>query len=484
MIAGLLHLLYILNVNVFAIRVSGMAKMKIGMQTWGSHGDIRPFLALAEGLQAAGNDVHLVITCVDSGAYRDIVSKHGVKITVLASPVLAADQEEDIGRTAYSMRNPMTQMATILRLCFAPVEDVMFEAAQRLCGEADVLIGHYFMHPLQVAAEKAGKPYVSVLLSHAAIPSDFNHPFGKLGLGKTAHRLLWWLVRTLLNRVLLHYPNRLRSQLGMRPVRDIVTKVWLSEHLTLAAVSPQICHAQRDWPPSVHVCGFLDTPNLAIEGKFPEALAAFLAAGEAPVYMTFGSWMPKDLAGQTRALHLLTQAAKLACCRAIIQSHSAQECGFTSDQRILYIPAAPHHAIFPRCRAVVHHGGAGTTHSVTLAGKPSIVVANISEQEHWAGELRSLGIAGKPARRRNVTASALARRIRDVLASPEMAAQAEAIADKMKTENGVATAVELITSKFFRPSAGDDRRRSAAIGQKRTLATAVESGQRRDLQRG
>ena len=46
-----------------------MQHMKIGMQTWGSHGDIRPFLALAEGLQAAGNEVHLVITCFDSDTY-------------------------------------------------------------------------------------------------------------------------------------------------------------------------------------------------------------------------------------------------------------------------------------------------------------------------------------------------------------------------------------------------------------------------------
>jgi UDP:flavonoid glycosyltransferase YjiC (YdhE family) len=422
--------------------------MKIGIQTWGSHGDIRPFVALAEGLQAAGNDVHLVITCVDSGAYQDLVSSNGVKITVLASPVLVPEQQEQIGRIAYTIRNPMTQMAAILRLCFAPVEDVMFEAAQRLCADADLLIGHYFMHPLQVAAEHAGRPYVSVQLSQVAIPSDFNHPLGRVSLGKVAHRLLWRLVRTMLNRVMLHYPNRLRAQLGMQPAHDIVTQVWISEPLTLAAVSPQLCRPQRDWPSAVHVCGFLDTPNLAIEGRVPETLSAFLDAGDAPVYMTFGSWMPKDFAGQTRALHLLTEAARRAGCRAIIQSHSARECGFTADGQILYIATAPHHLIFPRCRAVVHHGGAGTTQSATLAGKPSVVVANISEQELWAGELRRLGIAGKFARRRNVTAAGLATRIRQVLASPGMTAKAEAIAGAMKSENGVAEAVALIMDKF------------------------------------
>jgi UDP:flavonoid glycosyltransferase YjiC (YdhE family) len=87
--------------------------MKIGMQTWGSHGDIRPFLALAEGLQAAGNEVYLVITCVDSAAYEAIESAHGVRITVLASPVLSPDQQEKLGRTTCAIRNPIKQTETI-----------------------------------------------------------------------------------------------------------------------------------------------------------------------------------------------------------------------------------------------------------------------------------------------------------------------------------------------------------------------------------
>ncbi len=422
--------------------------MKIGMQTWGSHGDIRPFLALAEGLQAAGNDVHLVITCVDSGAYEGMVSASGVKISVVASPVLTPEQQESVGRTAYAIRNPMTQMATILRLCLDPVEDAMFDTARRLCAESDMLIGHYFMHPLQTAAEAAGRPYVSVLLSHAAIPSDFDHPLTVPGAGKRIHCALWWLTRTLLNRTLKHYPDRLRRQLGMPPLKDVVTQVWLSQHLTLVAVSPTICSAQPDWPAALRVCGFLDTPNLAMEGGIPPGLAGFLAAGDAPVYMTFGSWMPRDPTGQAKALRLLTDAAREAGCRAIIQAPSAAACGFHSDDDVLYVAAAPHHAIFPHCRAVVHHGGAGTTQSVMRAGRPSVVVANISEQEHWGRELRRLGIAGTPAKRRNVTAPALARRLRHVLASSAMAARATDVAAAMKNEQGVDAAVALVMQTF------------------------------------
>jgi UDP:flavonoid glycosyltransferase YjiC (YdhE family) len=422
--------------------------MKIGMQTWGSHGDVRPLLALAEGLQAAGNEVHLVITCIDSDAYRDIRSVHGVRITVLASPVLLPEQQEKVAAMAQDIRNPFRQMASILDMCFSPVEDCMFDASRHLAAESDLLIGHFFMHPLQIAAEHVGKPYVSVVLSHSTIPSDSSHPVALSFVGRPGHRLLWLLTRSLLNRFLRHYPNRLRRQLGMAPAQDMMTRVWLSTPLTLLGVSPQLCEVQPDWPASVRACGFLDMPNLDIEGGVPAALRAFLDAGEAPVYMTFGSWMPKESGGQARVLRLLSEAARRADCRAIIQSHSAQACGFVSDQQILYIPTAPHQAIFPHCRAVVHHGGAGTTQSATLAGKPSIVVANIAEQEHWGRELRRIGIGAKPVRRRSVTAASLARRIREVVASAPMAARARAVATAMKREDGVAEAVKLVMEHF------------------------------------
>ncbi len=416
--------------------------MKIGMLTWGSHGDIRPFLALADGLQKAGHEVHLVVFSLEAGTYDNVQSEAGARITVLTPYTFSAEQAKAVGQTAYKIRDPMKQMAAILRLAFAPVEDAMFEAAQRLCAESDLLIGHYFVHPLQVAAEHAGLPYVSVLLSHAGVPSDYVHPLGVFG--RRANRFLWWLTRAMLNRTLRHYPDRLRRQLGMPPVRDVVSEIWVSPYLALVAVSPQICARQPDWPDTIQVCGFLDRPNCELEGALPPSLSAFLAAGEAPVYMTFGSWMPKDVEGQTVALRLLTDAVRRANCRAIIQCADWNACGFSSDERILFVTAAPHHRIFPHCLAILHHGGAGTTQSATLAGKPSIVVANLSEQEHWGRELQRLGIAGKPLKRRSATAASLAAQIRRVRETPAMIERACSIGEAMRQEDGVAQAVRQI----------------------------------------
>jgi UDP:flavonoid glycosyltransferase YjiC (YdhE family) len=414
--------------------------MKIGLQTWGSHGDIRPFVALAEGLQQAGHEVTLLITCVDSGAYAGMVSPSGVKLRVIASPVIPLSEAARIGEAAIGMRNPLKQMTMLMEAAFLPAEEAMFAAALELAAESDLLVGHYFMYPLQIAAEQAGKPYVSVLLSHVAIPSAHSHPIG-LPFGQS---FLWWLSCWALQKTAGRYPNRLRARLNMPLTKDFVNEVWLSDLLTLVAVSLQLCEWQPDWPSSIQLCGFLDMPNMQIEGRLTDAVEAFLAAGDAPVYMTFGSWTPRDIPNQTDHLKLFTDAATLAGRRAIIQSDDAAACGFHSDERVLYVSASPHHLIFPRCAAVVHHGGAGTTQSVTLAGKPSVVVAHISEQEHWGKELRRIGIAGKPLHRRSVTAKQLAARIRAI--NPAMQAKAPLVARAMAQENGVAAAVRLINA--------------------------------------
>ncbi len=419
--------------------------MKIGMQTWGSHGDVRPFLALAAGLRAAGHDVTLVISSIDGRVYAGTDAAPGVTLRVIAFPDMSPDQAVRMTRDIYRKADPMRQVEAILRLGMVPVEDDLFAAAQALCAECDFVIGHHFLYPLQTAAEQSGRPYATVFLSHAGIPSAFSHPLGDFG--RSGNRLLWWLTRQAFNRVLKQWPDRLRRRAGMAAAPDMVD-LWLSPWLTLVGVSPQICRRRPDWPDPVQVCGFLDMPNFDVEGSLPPALTDFLAAGEAPVYMTLGSWTPGDIENQTATLALLTRAAELAGCRAIIQAPSWRDCGFASTGRILYVTAAPHHAIFPLCRAILHHGGAGTTQAAILAGRPSIVVAHIGEQEHWGKELRRLGIAGKPAKRRSTSARQLARKIVEVSESPAMTQRAELVGAAMREENGVAAAVELIERRF------------------------------------
>lgn len=115
--------------------------MKIGMQTWGSQGDIRPFIALAEGLQDAGHAVTLAITCVDSDRYDSLISRHGVKIKLVSSPAIPDKaQLKKIGKAIFCEHNPITQTQMVIEKLFLPVESEMFKVSEQLCAENDLVI--------------------------------------------------------------------------------------------------------------------------------------------------------------------------------------------------------------------------------------------------------------------------------------------------------------------------------------------------------
>jgi UDP:flavonoid glycosyltransferase YjiC (YdhE family) len=110
----------------------------------------------------------------------------------------------------------------------------------------------------------------------------------------------------------------------------------------------------------------------------------------------------------------------------------------------MFVRRTPHAQVFPRCAAVVHHAGAGTTHSTLRAGVPSITVPHASDQFAWSADLQRLGVAAAPLRRTKWSAKALAARIREVVGSPRMKAAALEIQKRMASDNGPATAADMV----------------------------------------
>ena len=115
---------------------------------------------------------------------------------------------------------------------------------------------------------------------------------------------------------------------------------------------------------------------------------------------------------------------------------------------LICVIGLPHGLVFPKCAAVVHHGGAGTSQAATLAGVSSIVVAHIAEQKSWGAELKRIGVAPGILVRKNLTNKTLANKIKIVLGSLEMQERAKEIGKSMRKEDGVRKAVELINEKF------------------------------------
>ncbi|HEX6095650.1 MAG TPA: glycosyltransferase [Thermoanaerobaculia bacterium] len=416
--------------------------MKIGLQTWGSEGDIRPFLALAGGLSAKGHDVTLAVTSVDLKDYTPYAES--LKFRILhAHETYTPWGVERLARLKHDVikSKQLEQVPRLFDELLEPAVDEMYAVARRLAEENDAMLGYFIAHPVQLAAAKSGRPYAPLVWSPDFYRSRHKPPSTLPNLGPWINPLWWKLAAGITNKMLLKYVNRLREREGYPAARDVFSDVWESKALTLIAASPSLYQRPADWGDHLQVSGFLALPDDAQDWVMLEDLRRFLDAGDPPVFMTFGS-MPQS----RPATELFVEAAKAAGCRAIVQAQGDGVAG--SDPDILHIQSAPHHRIFPRCSLVVHHGGAGTTHSASLAGCPSIIVEHFGDQIFWGAQLQQAGLTTRMLHERSVTPKILAAEIRKVLQSPSIQERARAVAASMQQEDGVQRAVTLIEQRL------------------------------------
>jgi sterol 3beta-glucosyltransferase len=412
--------------------------MNIGIQTWGSNGDIRPFIALADGLKTAGHRVTLVVTSIDNRNYAETCQTVGIAYQQIPARV-------DFDMQAFAQRtfkmNTLQWLIALLEACFFPYEQEIYQAAQNLVAEHDLVIGHHFLYPLKISALKQHKPHISVTFCHAAIPTSIHPPFRFPDLGRVINAWQWRLLNGLFDWVLKKRLSRLWFAEAMPPFKHVFDSLLNSDLLNLVAVDPFLCPVKEEWQAVNQLCGFLNLPEHAEHWQPSSALQAFLQAGEKPVYMTFGS---VQQAVPEWSMTLFIEAARLAGCRAIIQTSSNNYPADTQQDSVFFIGRHPHQPLFQHCAAVVHHGGAGTSHATTLSGCPSIVVPFMDEQLFWGCQLQQMGLAPSPLPVKNATAEKLAQRIKIVLASADMAHRAQQAKQSISPMQGVLNAVRLI----------------------------------------
>lgn len=416
--------------------------MKIGIQTWGSDGDILPFIALAKELQFAGHQVSMVYTSVDNKDYTSLSATSGISL-VKAYKRFDLPREKVLADILYT-RNALKELALTLEYYFDPAVKEMYAAATRMSRECDLVIGHVIHYPLAIAAEKYGCPRVSVALCPLIIGSQYASPLGP-NYGRWPNTLLWKLADLFARKKIYQPAQRLREKEGLAPYHDFQAELYVSRALTLIATCKPLCPRLPDWGDHIQICGFFDPPQAAVDWVMPEGLMKFLEGGSPPVYFTFGSITQFDVQGTTR---LFLDAVRKAGVRAIVQSDWEHFQTTDHDPNVYKVQSIPHRSIFPLCSMVVHHGGSGTTHSTLWAGKPSLVVAHAFDQPYWGKKLHQIGVAGKTLHRRTITADRLADSIRRILSSPRMAHNAQMIGRCVRAENGVGEAVALIEAKF------------------------------------
>ncbi|MEP6783609.1 MAG: hypothetical protein ABI983_08065, partial [Acidobacteriota bacterium] len=312
--------------------------MRIGIQTWGSEGDIRPFLALGHALTGRGHQVELIYTDIGERSYDAVAAALGFHARAVATPVVDGERTIEIGLRVLNARDQLRQGLIIFRELLEPVTEPTFAAAVDLCQRSDLLIHHFIQHPARAAAELAGVPTITVAFAPMLTPSRHIHPSGTPDFGELGNILEWKLARFALNHTLLKSVNRFRITHGLPRCNDLLDDAWPSHRLNLMAATPALFDRPPDWPPWHQLSGFLELPSHQHEAVAPE-LDAFLAAGSPPVFMGFGSLMP--IAGNVHleeTIATFIAASQIAGCRAIIQSEQHR----ASTDRVLFVKRTPH----------------------------------------------------------------------------------------------------------------------------------------------
>ncbi len=413
--------------------------MRITVVTIGSRGDVQPYIALCLGLQSAGHTVRLATHSL----YETEIRGWGLGFAPLEGnpqDIMQGRHGENWQKTGGNPFAFIRQLAAIA----GPMIERMVADCYAACGDAQAIIFSTF--GWFAAADVIDKLRVlgfPVYLQPATPTSEFAYvSFPQLKLGGWYNRLSYRVAYEMVWRIFKEPMNAARDKmLGLPPVKENPFLAALKARRPLAlGYSSAVLPTPHDWGDWVHVTGywFLDAPR---DWQPPRALVDFLKAGEPPVYISFGS-MGERKPEQITALVL--QALKLARCRAVLGSGWGELGQGNLPNGVFAVGYVPHDWLLPRVAAVVHHGGSGTTAAALRAGVPAVAVPFFADQPFWAERVYGLGAGVKPIPRQKLNSNNLGAAIRCALADSRLRSCAAAVGERIRAENGVARAVEVI----------------------------------------
>lgn len=416
--------------------------MKVLIVTVGSHGDVQPYVALGKSLVAAG---HAADVCAPEHFESFIRGQRlGYQpmdngFIELMATIEARTALEDMGSLPGAIRTIIRLMPKTGELQRRLFSDA-WAAAQQVRPDVvlfhpKIAVGPDIGHELGIPAVLAPvfPQYVRTREFPAVGLPDW--PLGdgyRRGSYAFVHAVGAWASRKPVRAW------REAEGLGPRPRRmGPFTRAEGSPVPVLHGFSPLLCPVPADWPPQAVAFG--DWPLESPPDFQPEpALAEFLAAGPPPVYIGFGSMSGRSPAKKAA---IVVDAVQRAGVRALIgRGWGGLDPGDLPPQ-VHAISHVPHDWLFPRTAAVVHHGGAGTTHAGLRAGRPTVICPFFGDQPFWARRVQALGVGPAPVPQSKLSVERLAAAITQATSQPEITRRAEELGQRLRAEGGLAKAV-------------------------------------------
>jgi sterol 3beta-glucosyltransferase len=406
--------------------------------TIGTEGDVRPCIALGQGMQQAGYRVRIA----SSTNFIELVHDAGLEFSPLTADFKSMlDADRAIADQGMDLR----AMARIFRERYAAWAGNWVAEGLAASRDAGLLIGVSNSTLLAKALSEALALPFAIARLQPLTPSGILPPMVLAGSGRKlpglvsvgAHHLLYQLIWSVMRPAI---NDIVRPQLGLQPYPRWGPYLFNSELHGAKAIngfSQHVLPRPADWPDSSQVTGFwfLNEPGW----KPSRDLADFLAAGPRPIYVGFGSMVSSAARGFTNKV---LESVKGSGRRAVLATGWGGLEGEEGqrEEQIFFVRRVPHDYLFSRVACAVHHGGAGTTAAAVRAGIPSVIVPFYGDQPFWARCLARRGVAPPAVERKSLTPDGLAAAIAQSL-QPAMVHRAAALGRAVRAEDGVASAL-------------------------------------------
>lgn len=391
--------------------------MKIYLVTTGSRGDFEPFYAFAKQASNLGHEVYLAVTEEFIGEIKD----NSFKVLKLPGTI---KQFVDSNGVSY-IKNALDFLPNV-RPMLVKILDVI--SNQIIEIKPDVV----FYHPTALTAPIAAK-YVkalSVLVEIIPVLSPTSE-FASAGL--------WTSDLKFLNK-LTYKGIELAEKLFFLETNKLAKKLQVKNRdhdLAISLVSPALLNRPHDWPSNSYVVGPWYQEK---KEELSQEITEFVERKET-IYAGFGSMKKKD---PLKLAEAIIKACKELNLQLIINKGWGGleiPSQYKNDDSIRFVNGISHAKIFPKVKAIIHHGGVGTVHAALRAGTVSIIVPFIVDQPWWADRLHRLNLGPKALPLRKFTTENVIKRINETSKYKENVIN---IAKMMQKDDGVNMTLELI----------------------------------------
>ena len=412
--------------------------MKFVLASWGSRGDVEPCVAVGRELLRRGHDVRMAVP-------PDLVGF--VEAAGLAAVAYGPDAEAilDAHRNFWTFffRNPW-KIQDLIRLRREVEEPVIQRWGEisttltSLAGGADLLVTTVNFEDVAVnVAEYYGIPLATLHVSPLRANGQLV-PFLPSPLGRSAMTVFGWLSWRMAKKL----EDAQRRELGLPKAtgpwpRRIAERGSLEIQAYDEVCFPGLAAEWAKWDGQRPFVGAL---TMESPTDVDEEVVSWIAAGTPPIFFGFGS-IP--VASPADTLAMIGAACAQLGERALVCAGWSDFSHVPHFEHIKVVGAVNFAAIFPGCRAVVHHGGVGTTAAGLRAGVPTLILSTDLEHTLWGARVKRLKV-GTARRFSTTTQKSLVADLRTILA-PQYVAQAREIATRMtKSAVSVAAAADLV----------------------------------------